>query len=166
MTHRYPPPPSLEELGLARPGAAGRRRSGDDLPKMKKFRFQLLADWIAGRFPPCTVADVGGGKGLLTHLLGQAGFQAEVVDPVDQPLPPRYRDLASGDDAGFAVSVEQAGLGRCQWLEHDPRNLDAAVLDGTQEVLDAGDRPAHNVRAHGHLAGGEACGILDALGPV
>ena len=97
MTHRYPPPPSLEELGLVPPGAAGGgRRSGDDLPKMKKFRFQLLADWIAGRFPPCTVADVGGGKGLLTHLLGQAGFQAEVVDPVDQPLPSRYRDLATG----------------------------------------------------------------------
>jgi hypothetical protein len=97
MTHRYPPPPSLEELGLVPPGAAaGGRRSGDDLPKMKKFRFQLLADWIAGRFPPCTVADVGGGKGLLTYMLGQAGFQAEVVDPVDQPLPSRYRDLATG----------------------------------------------------------------------
>ena len=97
MTHRYPPPPSLEELGLVPPGgAAGGRRSGDDLPKMKKFRFQLLAGWIAGRFPPCTVADVGGGKGLLTHHLGQAGFKAEVVDPVDQPLPPRYRDLATG----------------------------------------------------------------------
>lgn len=97
MTHRYPPPPSLEELGLVPPGgAAGGRRSGDALPKMKKFRFQLLAGWIADRFPPCTVADVGGGKGLLTHHLGQAGFQAEVVDPVDQPLPPRYRDLATG----------------------------------------------------------------------
>ncbi len=97
MTHRYPPPPSLEELGLVPLGAAaGGRRSGADLPKMKKFRFQLLADWIAGRFPPCTVADVGGGKGLLTHLLGQTGFQAEVVDPVDQPLPSRYRDLATG----------------------------------------------------------------------
>ena len=78
------------------PGAAaGGRRSGDDLPKMKKFRFQLLAGWIAGHFPPCTVADVGGGKGLLTHHLGRAGFQAEVVDPVDQPLPPRYRDLTT-----------------------------------------------------------------------
>ena len=97
MPHRYPPPPSPEELGLVRPGAApGRRRSGDDLPKMKKFRFQLLAGWIAERFPPCTVADVGGGKGLLTLLLCQAGFRAEVVDPVSQPLPARYRDLGSG----------------------------------------------------------------------
>ena len=96
MPHRYPPPPSPEELGLVLPGAGGARRSGDELPRMKKFRFQLLAGWIAERFPPCTVADVGGGKGLLTFLLRQAGFEAEVVDPVDQPLPPRYRDLASG----------------------------------------------------------------------
>jgi hypothetical protein len=70
------------------------------------------------------------------------------------------------DDAGFAVGVEQAGFGRCQRLEHDPRNLDTTVLDGAQEVLDAGDRPANNVSAHGYLAGGEACGILDALGPI
>jgi hypothetical protein len=97
MTHRYPPPPSLEELGLLPPGAAvGGRRSGDDLPKPKRFRSQLLAGWIADTFPPCTVADVGGGKGLLTWLLNEAGFQAEVVDPVDQPLPSRYRDLGTG----------------------------------------------------------------------
>jgi hypothetical protein len=108
MAHRYPPPPSLEELGLTLPGPAGGRRSGDDLPKMKKFRFQLLAAWIAERFPPCSVADVGGGKGLLAHLLGQAGFQAEVVDPVDQPLPPRYRDLASGR----RVRLDQATVTR------------------------------------------------------
>jgi hypothetical protein len=97
MPHRYPPPPSPAELGLPPPGAAGgRRRSGADLPKPKRFRFQLLAGWIAESFPPCTVADVGGGKGLLTWLLNEAGFRAEVVDPVDQPLPSRYRDLASG----------------------------------------------------------------------
>jgi hypothetical protein len=96
MPHRYPPPPSLEELGLRPPGPAAGRRSGDDLPKPKRFRSQLLAGWIAERFPPCTVADVGGGKGLLTWLLNQAGFSAEVVDPVDQPLPSRYRDLATG----------------------------------------------------------------------
>jgi hypothetical protein len=42
------------------------------------------------------VADVGGGKGLLAWLLLEAGFRAEVIDPVDQPLPSRYRDLAGG----------------------------------------------------------------------
>jgi hypothetical protein len=97
MPHRHPPPPSPEELGLPPPAAGtGGRRSGAELPKPKRFRSQLLAGWIADTFPPCTVADVGGGKGLLTWLLNQAGFQAEVVDPVDQPLPSRYRELASG----------------------------------------------------------------------
>jgi hypothetical protein len=107
MPHRYPPPPTPEELGLVMPGAGGGRRSGDELAKMKKFRFQLLAAWIAERFPPCLVADVGGGKGLLAWLLAEAGFRAEVIDPVDQPLPARYRDLAGGRrvqlDAGAAV---------------------------------------------------------------
>jgi hypothetical protein len=97
MPHRYPPPPTPEELGLHLPGPGpGRRRSGDDLPKLKRFRSQLLAAWIADRFPPCAVADVGGGKGLLSWLLIEAGFRAEVVDPVDQPLPATYRDLRSG----------------------------------------------------------------------
>jgi hypothetical protein len=97
MPHRYPPPPSPEELGLVVPATApAGRRSGDQLPRMRKFRFQLLAAWIADSFPPCTVADVGGGKGLLAWLLNEAGFEAEVVDPVDQPLPSRYRDLATG----------------------------------------------------------------------
>jgi hypothetical protein len=97
MPHRYPPPPTPEELGLHLPGPGPRRRrSGDDLPKLKRFRSQLLAAWIAERFPPCAVADVGGGKGLLSWLLIEAGFRAEVVDPVDQPLPATYRDLRSG----------------------------------------------------------------------
>jgi hypothetical protein len=97
MPHRYPPPPTPEELGLHLPGPGpGRRRSGDDLPKLKRFRSQLLAAWVAERFPPCAVADVGGGKGLLSWLLIEAGFRAEVVDPVDQPLPATYRDLRSG----------------------------------------------------------------------
>jgi hypothetical protein len=113
MPHRYPPPPSPEELGLAPPGAGGGRRSGDDLPRMKKFRFQLLAGWIAERFPPCTVADVGGGKGLLTLLLREAGFSAEVVDPVAQPLPARYRDLRTGRRVrlGDAAAVPRRRVG-------------------------------------------------------
>jgi hypothetical protein len=61
---------------------------------MKKFRFQLLHEWIAGHLLPCRVADIGGGKGLLAYLLDGAGFAATVIDPLDQPLPARYKDLA------------------------------------------------------------------------
>lgn len=60
---------------------------------MKKFRFQLLAEWIIANYPPCRVADIGGGKGLLSHLLDQAGFVSTVIDPLDQPLPVKYREI-------------------------------------------------------------------------
>lgn len=64
-----------------------------ELPKMKKFRFQLLHDWILEHIPPGRVADVGGGKGLLAYLLQQSGWPATVIDPVAQALPPKYKDL-------------------------------------------------------------------------
>jgi hypothetical protein len=97
-THKYPQPPSLVELGLVSAGeeAARGRRSGAGLPKLKRFRFQLLARWIQETFPPCSVADVGGGKGLLTYLLRNAGYDAVVIDPLEQPLPGRYKDIDSG----------------------------------------------------------------------
>lgn len=64
-----------------------------ELRKMKKFRFQLLHEWIVRHFKPCSVADVGGGKGLLSLLLDQDGFHSVVIDPHKQPLPTKYRDL-------------------------------------------------------------------------
>jgi len=60
---------------------------------MKKFRFQLLAKWIIDNYPKCKVADIGGGKGLLTYLLNKAGFDAVVIDPVSQSLNKRYKTL-------------------------------------------------------------------------
>ena len=48
----------------------------------KKFRFQLLQDWLTARYKPCKVLDVGGGKGLLSLLLRELGWQATVIDPV------------------------------------------------------------------------------------
>ena len=60
---------------------------------MKKFRFQLLHEWIVQHFIPCRVADIGGGKGLLTYLLNQSGFHSTVIDPYPQPLPTQYKDL-------------------------------------------------------------------------
>jgi hypothetical protein len=65
------------------------------LPKMKKFRFQLLHQWLTEHVAPCRVADVGGGKGLLAYLLQSSGWDATVIDPVPQTLPAKYRDLTS-----------------------------------------------------------------------
>ncbi len=96
--HRYPQPPSLVELGLVAPEEHSRlhRRAGDELPRLKRFRFQLLARWLEETFPPCRVADVGGGKGLLAYLLRHRGYDAVVIDPFEQPLPDRYKDIDSG----------------------------------------------------------------------
>jgi hypothetical protein len=96
QAHKYPAPPTPERLGLTPPAPPGTRRSGADLPKLKKFRFELLAAWVAGNFPPCRVADIGGGKGLLSYLLGKQGFECTVIDPAFQPLPARYREPVTG----------------------------------------------------------------------
>jgi hypothetical protein len=66
------------------------------LTLMKKFRFQLLAGWMAENLPACRAADIGGGKGLLAHLLNERGWDATVIDPVFQHLPEKYKDLDSG----------------------------------------------------------------------
>jgi hypothetical protein len=63
------------------------------LVRMKKFRFQLLHQWLIHNFEPCRVADIGGGKGLLSHLLIQSSWQATVIDPVPQALPKKYKDI-------------------------------------------------------------------------
>lgn len=68
---------------------------GWELPKMKKFRFQLLHRWLQENVPPCRAADVGGGKGLLAYLLSQSGWDATVIDPYPQDLPAKYKDLSS-----------------------------------------------------------------------
>ena len=62
--------------------------------KMKKFRFQLFHQWLVQNFEPGRVADIGGGKGLLTYLLRESGWEAAVIDPVYQPLPDKYKDIA------------------------------------------------------------------------
>lgn len=67
-----------------------------ELPKMKKFRFQLLHEWITDHIEPCRVADIGGGKGLLAYLLNGSGFSATTIDPVHQSLPTKYKDLSTG----------------------------------------------------------------------
>jgi len=65
------------------------------LRKMKKFRFQLLHQWMLDQLQPGRVADVGGGKGLLTYLLRQSGWPATLIDPIPQALPGKFKDLSS-----------------------------------------------------------------------
>ncbi len=74
-----------------------------ELTKMKRFRFQLLHQWICENVPPsCRVADIGGGKGLLTYLLNQSGFTATTIDPIHQTLPAKYKDLTAGRQVRIA----------------------------------------------------------------
>lgn len=61
--------------------------------KMKKFRSQIFAHWLINTYMPCRVADVGGGKGLISYLLNKAGWQSTVIDPEFQVLPTKYRAL-------------------------------------------------------------------------
>ncbi len=75
-----------------------------ELTKMKKFRFQLLHDWIISHIQPGQVADVGGGKGLLAYLLQQSGWEATVIDPIKQPLPSKYKDLRLNRRVKIAAS--------------------------------------------------------------
>jgi hypothetical protein len=64
-------------------------------PRMKKFRFQLLQQWLVECFEPCRVADIGGGKGLLSYLLLHSGWDVTVIDPEMQALPSKFKDIAS-----------------------------------------------------------------------
>lgn len=61
--------------------------------KNKKFRFQLLKDWIVDNYSPCRVADIAGGKGLLAYLLYLEGWDVTVIDP-ERTLPlQKFKDL-------------------------------------------------------------------------
>lgn len=62
-------------------------------PRMKKFRFQLLHQWLIHSLNACRVADIGGGKGLLTYLLRNNGWDATVIDPGSQELLHKYKNI-------------------------------------------------------------------------
>jgi hypothetical protein len=72
--------------------------------RMKKFRFQLLYQWLVQNLEPCKVADIGGGKGLLSFLLIQSGWEATAIDPFEQPLPGKYKDLLLGSRVKIPVN--------------------------------------------------------------
>lgn len=88
---------AIDEATLASSGLNLSEPTGKrPLTMMKKFRFQLLAGWMAENLAPCRAADIGGGKGLLGYLLNQHGWDATVIDPVYQTLPEKYKDLTTG----------------------------------------------------------------------
>lgn len=55
-----------------------------------------MADFIMSTYQKCRVADVGGGKGLLSFLLNKEGWDCVVIDPFDQILKHKYKDLKNG----------------------------------------------------------------------
>lgn len=67
-----------------------------ELKKMKKFRFQLLHEWLITNHDPCKAADIGGGKGLLALLLNQSGWDVTIIDPGEAGKAPKYRDPITG----------------------------------------------------------------------
>ena len=90
--------------------------------RMKKFRTQLFYQWLVSVFEPCRVADVGGGKGLLSFLLANDGWQTAVIDPFDQTLPDKYKDLSSGQRV--KIGADQAsGASRPNSRSRWPRIL-------------------------------------------
>ncbi len=60
-----------------------------------QFRFQVIARWLTENYSPRKAADVGGGKGLLAYLLNKQGWDVTVIDPFNQPLPMKYKDISS-----------------------------------------------------------------------
>jgi len=93
-----------------------------------QFRFQVFAEWIGKQYLPCRVADVGGGKGLLSFLLDQKDFDCVVIDPVWQKLTHKYRDLESGKRVRLA-RAQQEGLTRLnkQFEVRDGANFDLLI---------------------------------------
>ena len=87
---------NTESLVSIQGQAIERVTDSSHLPRMKKFRFQLLHQWLIQNFEPCKAADIGGGKGLLSYLLINCGWMMTVIDPLTQALPDKYKDLETG----------------------------------------------------------------------
>jgi len=85
-----------DECALPPAGVSGLASDSSEIPRMKKFRLQLLHQWMIQNFAPCKAADIGGGKGLLSYLLQKDGWDMTVIDPLSQPLPDKYKDITSG----------------------------------------------------------------------
>jgi len=96
------------------------------LPRLKRFRFQLLHQWLIHNFQPCRAADIGGGKGLLSYLLIQDGWQVAVIDPAAQPLPDKYKDIVTNTRLKIDPSVRVPNI-RAEFEIQHARGFDLLI---------------------------------------
>lgn len=96
------------------------------LPRLKRFRFQLLHQWLIHNFEPCRAADIGGGKGLLSYLLIHSGWQATVIDPVAQPLPDKYKDIITNRRVKIDLSERVPNMA-CEFEPPHARGFDLLI---------------------------------------
>jgi hypothetical protein len=101
-------------------------QNSGELVRMKKFRFQLLHQWLVENFEPGRVADVGGGKGLLTYLLRKSDWEAAVIDPVDQPLPDKYKDISHNKRIKIPPTEKVSRIGK-EFEPHMAQNYDLLI---------------------------------------
>lgn len=81
--------------------------------KNKKFRFQLLKDWITANYQICRVADIGGGKGLLAYLLYLDGWDVTVIDP-EKTLPlKKFKDI----QLNRRIKLDESEWDKITWRE-------------------------------------------------
>jgi hypothetical protein len=70
-----------------------------------------MSEFILSTYERCRVADIGGGKGLLAFLLAREGWDSVVIDPFDQLLKHKYKDIQTGQRVKLSVG-EITGLER------------------------------------------------------
>lgn len=94
----------------------------------KKYRFQLLHDWLTLNYAPSRVLDVGGGKGLLSYLLNKSGWEATVADPIYDFRPMKYRDIQTREQTKLTQD-EQKNIPRIigEFTEGMVENYDLIV---------------------------------------
>jgi hypothetical protein len=97
-----------------------------EISRMKKFRFQLLHLWLTQNFPPCRVADIGGGKGFLAYLLQMSGWDATVIDPVYQDLPEKYKDITLNKRVKIPLNAKVPHI-NAAFEQHLARDFDLLV---------------------------------------
>ncbi|MGQ7313496.1 GrpB family protein [Microbacterium arabinogalactanolyticum] len=82
------------------------------------LEFQRTQEIIRSHVPGGRVLDIGGGAGIHSRALMDAGYEMEMIDPV-------VRHVEQAQEAGVRASV-----GDARELEHADQSFDAAILLG------------------------------------